>query len=500
MTDTSHFGIPLEHRLTQDMQYGLKPSALPSRSTRLSLTPNNGTTFTPNSQIKFDIPVGKGLNCFLDHTQSYKKFGVQFQTTAAANAGGTGVYLDNSAYSFFQQQIISHVGQPLETLNQYGQFANFWLDCTLNRSQKAGLSAMIGTNPYTNLACVATNAAVSYGGSTATSIINQTEGDRSGLSVTTTTAIATSPVYNFCLPIMSGIIGANASKMLPMNKLSSALQLEYYLSANDDAVYYGTAGAGCTWQIVNMELELCYVNIDTGMDLIPRDDLYISSSTYRQASATITSTQSGDINIIVPFRYTSLNAMYVRFRNQASAVQGANATAAARLSCSINPNLSYWQFKMGQSVFPIKPVYQINGYITGSGAEAFTELQKSFRSLTTISGEPAIKANEYNVSATAYTNGQWTTSYQPGSRGAGNQGTETNAYAIGLELQSYSNRTDSIFSGVNCQNTTNFYFTGTIYTGLTAGGASGYNYTVDMFGTYDFVIKIDQFGIMTVIV
>ena len=123
----------------------------------------------------------------------------------------------------------------LEFIIQYGQLANFLLDSTLSRSQKAGLSALIGTNPYTNLIVAATNASVSYGGSTATSGVVSMEGDRSGLSLATTTAIATSPVYNFCLPIFSGIVGANASKMLPVSALGSPVRLEYFLSANDDA-------------------------------------------------------------------------------------------------------------------------------------------------------------------------------------------------------------------------------------------------------------------------
>jgi hypothetical protein len=205
---------------------------------------------------------------------------------------------------------------------------------------------------------------VNYGGSSATAGVCQTEGDRTGLSMTTTTAIATSPVYNFCLLIMSGIIGANSPKMLPISALGSPIRVEYFLSANDDAVFYGLAGAGAVWQMVNVELELCYVNIDIQEDLIPRNEpIYISTSTYRQASQTLTSTQSGEFTTLLPFRFSSLNAIYGRFRNQASAVQGANATASARLSSSINPNFGSFYFRTGQLIYPPKPVYCMNGYI-----------------------------------------------------------------------------------------------------------------------------------------
>jgi hypothetical protein len=56
--------------------------------------------------------------------------------------------------------------------------------------------------------------------------------------------------------------------------------------------------------MVNVELELCDVNIDT------REDLFhgyepISTSTYRQASQTLTSTQRGKFSTLLPF--SSLN-------------------------------------------------------------------------------------------------------------------------------------------------------------------------------------------------
>jgi hypothetical protein len=248
--------------------------------------------------------------------------------------------------------------------------------------------------------------------------------------------------------------------------------------------------------MVNVELELCYVNIDIQEDLKPRNEpIYISTSTYRQASQTLTSTQSGEFTTLLPFRFSSLNAIYGR--NQASSVQGANATASYRWSSSINPNFGSFYTRIGQLIYPPKPVYCMNGYILGSGSESMAELQKSFRSLASIISEPAIKANEYNVSSTAYANGQWALAYVPGSKSTGVVGTEANAFAIGLELQSYSNRTDTIMSGINTLDI-QMFFTANIYPVLTAGGTNGYNYTCDFFAGYDFVVKI-QDGQMLVI-
>jgi hypothetical protein len=189
-----------------------------------------------------------------------------------------------------------------------------------------------------------------------------------------------------------------------------------------------------------------------------------------------------------------MNSIYARFRNQAFAVQGADAMASARLSSSINPNIGNFYFRINQ--FPY-PSYLIIGYLVGSGAEGMTELQKSFRSLTSLTGEPCIKANEYNVSSSAYASGQWALAYAPHSRSAGYVGTEANGFAIGLELQSYSNCTDTIMSGINTLGA-QMLFTANIYNDLTAGGTGGYTYSVDFFAGYDLVMKIEDGVIMVI--
>jgi hypothetical protein len=96
-----------------------------------------------------------------------------------------------------------------------------------------------------------------------------------------------------------------------------------------------------------------------------------------------------------------------------------------------------------------------DGYIVGSSSKAMAELQKPLRSFTSLTGEPDVKANKYNVATTAYKSGQWALAYVPAGRANGNVGTECNAFAIGLELQSHSNRT--IMSGINTLDTQVFF-------------------------------------------
>ena len=510
MTDTTGLQVPLNKSLTSDMMLGLKPAAPKSRSYRMSLPPLNKSVFTATDQIIFEIPTGR-KGTWLDQSQSYLKFGVQCQSTGAGyTQGANGVYLDNTAYSFFLRQDIYHAGTLLETQNEVGQLANFLLDNTLSSSQKAGLSSMIGCNPHsvysTNVAIAATQyAANPYAyipgtPSTTGVLLTQSPGDRSGLSLATGNAsFAAAPVYNFSLPIISGVIGVNASKMIPLGILSSPLRVEMYTAANDDAIVYGVTGVanGITWQLVNVELELCYVEIDEDGFNTHSDVEYISTQSYRQTSASLPNTYQGEFTTLLPFRFYSMTALYARFRNQASAVQGTITTQAYRKSSSINPNFSSYYARVGAAIYPNKPVYLVNGFLSGSGAEAFAELMKSFHSLASITGDPAIRASEYNVMPNGSTTTQWNTPYVPSTK-FGNIDTHANAFAIGMEFQTFSNRNDTICSGISTQNT-QMFFTGVIGSGLLAGGTGGtagstgqYSYTCDFFAQYDMILVIEN--------
>jgi hypothetical protein len=95
--------------------------------------------------------------------------------------GGSGIYIENTAYSFIQRQDIYHSSNLLETINEYGQLANFLIDTSLTQSDKAGLSCLIGSND--KFYSVNTPAAYAQYGQVNTIF---SAGDRSGLCVAST--------------------------------------------------------------------------------------------------------------------------------------------------------------------------------------------------------------------------------------------------------------------------------------------------------------------------
>ena len=495
MSDPSAIQLPVSQALTSDMLLGLKPAAPKCRSYRLNVAPLNKSTFTGSDQMIFEIPCGR-KGTWLDQSQSYLKFSVQCAATAAcaANVSAAGVYggiyIDNSAYSFIQRLDIYHSSNLLETVNEYGQLANFLIDTSLTQSDKAGLSSMIGTN----------NQTISQLGAGAPAAWNTTQelqraGDRSGLSLTATQLAGGIPAgttpYTFSLPVLSGVIGINASKMLPVGKLNSPIRCEFYTSANDDAITYGTAGAGATWQIINAELVCCFVELSEDLPSAPGVPEYISTKTYRQASTYMPAATSGEFTTLLPFRCASLTALYTRCRPYASAAQGASATCAYRKGASINPNFSYVYWRVGSSMMPNKPIYLLSTQV-GQGAEGFAELLKSFHALSSSIGNTSIVSPQYNTASTATLG--WNVATPVGAVAA-QLGSHYNAFALGIELESFSNRTDTILSGVSTLNSQVFMTAG-VYTGLTVGGAGNLNFTLDFFAQMDMILVMQDGTLM----
>ena len=311
----------------------------------------------------------------------------------------------------------------------------------------------------------------------------------------TNTSINSAIPYTFTLPILSSVIGVNASKMLPVGHLNAPIRCEFYLSNNDDAIYYGAAGAGAVWQLVNVELVVCYVEIqDDKFNLPPTETEYITTTTYRHASTILASATGGEFTSLLPFRCASLTGLYARFRNFGKAVQGVNSTAAYRKGSSICPNFSQIYFRIGSSIYPNKPIYLMNGYLVGNYSEAYAELLKSFHMFSSSIGNTAINYNMYNVAATA---SQGVSQNFVPAAATTNAGTCNNAFAIGLECQSISNRSDVLLSGISTLNS-QIYFTGVVNSGQNAGGTNNYDYTMDFWAAMDSVLVIEN-GIMRAI-
>jgi hypothetical protein len=291
----------------------------------------------------------------------------------------------------------------------------------------------------------------------------------------------------FALPLCSGVIGSQNSKCLPVGQLNAPIRCELTLASDADALYSGTAGAGAKFTISNVEYCATYIEIyddilnDQYQQGIPQ---YISTQTYRQASSFIASASSGEISLLLPFRCASLQSLMCRFRNGSTAVAGANASAFYRRSSSISPNISTVFFRIGSSIYPNKPITLVNS-ITGSGGEAYAEMLKANHSLSSTVGNSAITYSMYNVSQAAQKG--FVQSYGPGSKAIGTQDTHNNAFIIMLETQSFSNRNDTILSGISTLNSQIFANLTTI-----SGSTIGTDIVADFYACMDMILVLQD--------
>ncbi len=104
MSDSSSFQIPdIRQALTGDMALGLKLAGPKSRSYRISAALMNKNVFIGSHQCIFELPVGR-KGTWLNQSQSYLNFSVQCSAIAATvGTPVTGVFIENTAYSFIQR-------------------------------------------------------------------------------------------------------------------------------------------------------------------------------------------------------------------------------------------------------------------------------------------------------------------------------------------------------------------------------------------------------------
>jgi hypothetical protein len=124
--------------LSSDLNFSLKkstPSGL--RSYRQNVSPIGGINSSGVTDfLKFDLPTGKsGQYC--DTSASYLQFTVK--------AGAADIYLDASAYAFFQRFTVLSSGQILEDIPTYNSFITTLLDAQLSPSvRQESASIMMG--------------------------------------------------------------------------------------------------------------------------------------------------------------------------------------------------------------------------------------------------------------------------------------------------------------------------------------------------------------------
>jgi hypothetical protein len=282
-----------------------------------------------NSQIvSFTIPSGMSQSVFLDPYSTTLSFTLSYTLTTAASVTGGVFSLQSSAASFFDTLVLYSNNTPIETINGYGVLQNFLLQNSVSFSERyGGLSVCMGTDTNTS----------------------------NGIDLAITTPAAYR--YNFTIPLLS-VIGANYDKLFPIGSINN-LQLQMTTANQLPITAFCTTAttqpviAGFT--LSEFTLNMKYVDIGDMASQILNQTLqdgkwFLKATTYTNSAATIPTGSSGNQQLLLQIRNTSVKSILHTFSIPTGAL------CPNGQYDSICPQLTSRQLQVGGQLFPNKPI------------------------------------------------------------------------------------------------------------------------------------------------
>ena len=408
-----------------------QPDAVAARSYRVCQSPYNSQQFKSGDCIRIKIPTNR--NAFFDPKKSYLKFVYTNPSVGAGNTNSVGISFDGYASAVIKRlQSFSGGGSVLlETVENYNTLYDLMMDFQVPTEQRA-------TGTYAIL-----------GGST---------GDHGGYVL----PVGQSDQVSFGL--ISGVFGAQSSKLFPVGVLNDGLELHLYLDDFKNAFKTYTTGTStltgasvdavaAAITITNVELVCEYVELNpnaaSAIAQLNGNRYVIPNEQYRSVAVSIPQNSNGTTSLLVNHRFGSVKNLWV-------ALQGAvgGSTILNSITGRTRSTLKSYQWRVGGINVPQKPI----DVSYASGAEGFAEIERCLRGMNNVLGSCSITRDQWAVTA------------------AGNG---TGAFAIGTQLDVFDFTTDKpARSGVSTRDSP-------LYLDLTWSGATGEALTAYVFAHFD---------------
>lgn len=462
--------------VSSDNLYNLKATAGASRSYRATISSSNASEFKGGSPAIFYIPSGR-KNTFLQQDSGYLKFTVRNDDADPLNCFN----VDNMAGCFINRIDIYHASNLIETIQGANLLYSYLFDCQMLSSAKQGVSTIYGCNK--NFLDATVDAISPMVARSRAAIFGNVEpSKRQKLS--------------FCIPLLTGLLGMGSESSLPIGELLDDIRVEITWEENDKAVCYNNA-SNATWTIIQAELnltilEMGYESMEIVKSVTPfTKPVYFHMQSWRHYISALPAQSSGGFSFLVPARFASMTRIVALPRPNSTI----NNKLAYSLSSRVNPQISQYNWRIGAFLVPNKPVTIQSNASSGSGyGEAFAELLKSFHAFSAPQYASGISADGYNVADVADPTVGGGSSATVGLVTAYQKTNLSfqNAFAIAQELESYSNRSSVMLSGVNCLGQQTF-FEGSMNSNTTELTTP---YTIDFFACYDCLVELSD-GILS---
>jgi len=196
----------------------------------------------------------------------------------------------------------------------------------------------------------------------------------------------------FCLPLISGVIGTLACRLIPICQLNSDILVNIYTASNETAICCGatpshidshvvgtparkaisTTDFPRSYRLENVELNCAIVEISSSaqeaIDSMTGGIYTIPSTSYRHYA---TSLQGGSTHheFMIPARFTSLKSLIGCMRPTAVVDGGGESTQNFTLTNRIKNWMTSLQYRVGSVLVPQEPISMENVYFSTFGAE-----------------------------------------------------------------------------------------------------------------------------------
>lgn len=376
--------------LPSSLNYQQQLPALPEcQSFTQTISPVNGSEFTQNSVIQFDL----GSRGFIDPKSIYLRYKI-----AVTSATTAPQMIACPLYTPFVRLETIIGSQIVESINQYNQVAGHLLmNTTFSAAEKYGLQSALG-----------------YFGATVDPALSKMDG-RILSAVTGETFYLSGPLL--------GSVLTNCEKLLPVFAMPS---VRIQLTLDSIANMFNT---NTPTDLKLSNVELCYSFIDFGGDvermvLQMGPKLYIKSNSFSNTTTRVASGSSGAISLIYNQRFASIKSAFILF-------SGTGATSLNKWGDSYDPtqNDGDIQLFIGGVAYPQRPLSFKNNK-TG----ILSELRRAVGSIYDRTNAMSINTVEFN-----YTGAQTTTTPEPAK------------CIIGIELEKL-NTNGALLTGISSQN------------------------------------------------
>lgn len=449
--------------LPRSLQYQSKIEAAPSRQSRVSIAPMNGTgNYYKNDTVTINLPTRPGL--VLSPTDSYLKFKLNITAAAAATVAR---FDSCGAHGLIERVSVYSAGNMLENTTAYGMLAKMLFDIQVPTDSTYGkYNVTSGTRSDLIVNTGVANAIVQG--------LQINAGDRlaaypalpSASSVFGTTA---TDVDYYCLNLISmvGSLGAGG-QMVPLFGLtSSPLSIQIQL-VDDPAKAICSSGVISSFYLSEVEFVASFIELgDDAMSTINRSlnngPLQYVIPQYRNYVGGGTYTGSTSIMMPIACKVASLKSIFCTFRDK---VPG---TATYFPYSSVNTTLKSYQFRLGPFYHPAKA--------PDNYSEMFCEVCKAISNLSNLDHQPSIDKFAYNMAASTANNDTATT------WGNVNSG----SFYVGLDCETYTGASkESIFAGYNSFNDDIFF--NPVFTNIPTNTPL----RIDAFCLYDAIISCEN--------